>query len=159
MKTQTISTAVNEQIFLKRNSLLGVFAGLMFISSPIYKLLEPIITEHDWLNLVLALLSLILGMLIFFTFFSTIKSMENVGRYTIWTGNFNDEYFNHINNKGYKYSFVTSCILLLDFSVFGRHLQNFLGGLFLSEFSDFMLGVIFLSYSLPILFLLRGEDE
>ncbi|UUO21835.1 hypothetical protein FGD67_00460 [Colwellia sp. M166] len=159
MNTQIISTAINEQIFLKRNSLLGIFVGLMFISSPLYKLLEPFITLYDWLYITLGLLSIVLGISIVFTLFKTIKSMGNMDRYTIWYSHFNDEYFNHINNKGFKYSFNTSCAFLVFFSVFGHHFQSFLVNLSFSDFAEFTLGLSFISYSLPILLLLRGEDE
>lgn len=159
MNTKIISTAINEQVFLKRNSLLGVFAGLMFISSPLYKLLEHFITRYDWLYITLALLGAILGISIIITFLKIIKSMENVDRYTIWYNNFNDEYFNHINNKGYKYSFNASCTFLVFISVFGHHFQDVLVNLSFSDFAEFTLGLSFISYSLPVLFLLRGEDE
>ena len=85
--------------------------------------------------------------------------MGNMDRYTIWYSHFNDEYFNHINNKGFKYSFNTSCAFLVFFSVFGHHFQSFLVNLSFSDFAEFTLGLSFISYSLPILLLLRGEDE
>jgi len=131
----------------------------MFTSSPLYKLLEPFIIRYDWLYITLILLSIILGVFIVFTFFKIMNSIESLDRYTVWYNCFNDEYFNYINHKGYKYSFNTSCFFLMFFSIFGHHFQSFLVTLSLSDFAEFTLGLSFISYSLPVLFLLRGEDE
>ena len=146
-----MSIPINEQIYLKRNALVCIVLGALFIADSIYNHFNSSM-ELEYLTFTLFITSIIF---IFLFLLSLIK----IGKSVFLLGNFEDEYLNHIHNTGYKYAFSLISIFLVVVAVTSNIFPKLTENLLVREFSKFSAGLMFISYSLPILYLLRGDDE
>jgi len=151
MNEGNISTPINEQLFLKRNALVCIVLGIFFLTDFIYNYFNSSI-EIEFLNFILFIVSI--GFIVMF-----LMSANKIGKNVFLFGNFKDEYLNHIHNTGYKYSFSFISLFLVVLTITSSLFPKLFSTLPVHEFSKLSAGLMFISYSLPILFLLRGEDE
>lgn len=146
-----MSTPINEQIYLKRNALVCIVLGVLFVADSICNHFK-LSVELEYFTFILLVASIIF-------IFLFILSLIKVGKSIFLFGNFEDEYFSHIHNTGYKYAFSLISIFLVVVAVTSNIFPWLTEGLLVREFSKFCAGLMFIGYSLPILYLLRGDDE
>lgn len=154
MTRQVNVKPIDEQNYLKDNTLIKLLFGGLFTFDVIFTFFEL----ATWASLLLgtAFFAIIIG--IFFYGFKvfTNKVKKETSNYDI----FQDEYLNHINMKGYKYAFnfaFMSLNVILAVTVFSGDL---LAVFSTKDFCQLALGLICISYSLPVLYMLKDtEDE
>ena len=159
MTNKTESTTISEHHFLKGNALLSLAIGLMFIAEMIEILFEPFINEHAWLDVSLTVFAFIVAIIVLIQIVKTLSVAGGLSKSTFWFGDFNDEYFNHLNLKGYKWAFNILCFILLFLYIFDDLTIIYFDSVTITDFAKFMIGFLFISYSLPVLYLLHKEDS
>lgn len=146
-----MSTPINEQTYLKRNALACVVLGALYIADAIYNHLTSSV-GLKYLTFGLFVASIIFIALV-------LQSLSKVSKRVFLFSNFEDEYLNHIHNTGYKYAFSLIATFLVLVSITTNIFPHLSEWLLVREFSKFSAGLMFISYSLPILYLLRADDE
>ncbi len=146
-----MSSPVNEQVYLKRNALVCFVLGILFIADALYNNFTSSVGLKylTFMFFIAALIFIVMFLL------SLIKMTKSAWLF----GNFEDEYLNHIHNTGYKYAFSFMSFFLVVVSVTVNLFPYLIEGMLVREFSKFSAGLMFMSYSLPIIYLLRGDDE
>jgi hypothetical protein len=163
MTKQVNVKPMDEQSYLMRNALLSVILGTSFVGESIYSHFEQYLQSHSLINAGVSIIGggIFIGMIVMLI--KTLNSANKVLKKTFYYGNFEDEYLNYINAKGYKYA----CNFILFFCFVIYILSDFNGTvaseLMLStstrEFCQLTVGLIFISYALPVLYLLKGADD
>jgi hypothetical protein len=151
----TTSTPKNEETLLYRNALLGLFAGGMFSFKALEAFLEPLQEIHLWLYIVLAIVYITTTVMAVIMLIKTVLSANQLSKNLFRFGQFEDEYFIHIDKKGYQHSFNVLLIYVGIFSIFGEHFESIV----LKNFCEFGLALTFLTYSFTVMFLLKAKDE
>jgi hypothetical protein len=154
---------MDEQNYLQKHALLCLFFGVLSSFNFIYILFSEQIRSVPFLHESL----LFIGVLGFITMvvitFKTAIATKKVKNSTYYYGNFQDEYLNHVNAKGYKYVFNFMCFYLITLWLVTFSMQISANELLLSiSFSQFIMvtfGLMFISYSVPVLYLLKGADD
>ncbi len=158
MNNQLVATPINEQIFLKKNALLSILVGLIFLLEPVWLILTPLISEHSQLEIISSIIRLTLVLTMLIVFVKTSASVRKAGKNAFWYSNFNDEYLNYVNNKAFKYSFYITAGFIGFYAYLGKHFITLFNDMPVSDFALFILGLSFIGYGLPIIVNLRGED-
>ena len=155
MTTTTASIAINEEEYLYRNGLIGIFAGFMFLINSLNFVLQPLLEVYGWLYFLFGTLNLAIVIILIKTLVKLSISGRFISKEAFWFGLFEDEYFNHINNQGYKYTFHIILTYLVLFSFIGDHFKS----ITLEGFCEFGLALSFLTYGATVMFLLKAKDE
>jgi hypothetical protein len=160
MTIQVNVQPIDEQNFLKRNALLCLLLGLFFSSDLIYTVFQQQISAVPLLKYSLMLFGFFIFIAMLVMLVRTMDSANKITKETFYYGNFQDEYLNYINAKGYKYAFNFALFYLLSTyyitSVWGNDLASIIN---ISELSKFSAGIVFISYALPVLYMLNGTDD
>jgi hypothetical protein len=165
MQTQTELTPAIEQRYLTFIAMLSTIFGLFLISDSIYTLIESISPGSTWLKIIVGAFVLILFITMGISLFKTLKFQGEVSRKTLWYGKFIDEYISYVNMKGYQYSWNIMSILmpilliLASLNERGEYLPEFLNSIPILEFIKLNLAILMLTYGLPILYMLRKEQD
>jgi hypothetical protein len=151
------STPINEEILLKQTGLLGFFTGSIILLPVISDILkstslggESLITAK-----VLIFLALFVGLIV--SLVKQIKAGKKVDSKNYWFSNFEDELFNHINEKAYKYSWTMSLTTLIVFALYGSSITNETASV--NQVCQAIIGVMLFSFGLTILIKLRGNND
>jgi hypothetical protein len=163
MSAQMNVKPIDEQNYLQKHASLCLFFGVLSSFNFIYILFSEQIRSVPFLHESL----LFIGALGFITMmvitFKTAIATKKVKKNTYYYGNFQDEYLNHVNAKGYKYVFNFMCFYLITIwlitSVTSTLENDVLSFISISNFSMFTMGLVFLSYALPVLYMLKGVDD
>jgi hypothetical protein len=154
---------IDEQNYLKHNALLCLVLGVLFSFSFFYIIFEQGISSMPILENSLLFIGAVISISMMVICIKTIKSANKVKNDTFYYGNFKDEYLNHINLKGYKYVFNFVCFYFFTiFICMGPTISEAIDFLPLISIRDFCLltmGLIFISYALPVLYMLNGTDD
>jgi hypothetical protein len=155
---------IDEQNFLKRNALGSLFAGFYFFGGFFYSIMQPYIENNGVSLWPFALVAIAIIIVLFTSLIKTLSSGRKVSNDTLYCGNFQDEYLNYINAKGYKYAAnFTGLSLFFVYVLITPFEETFLGTAVLSitirEFLDLTIGVLIFSYALPVLYMLKGADD
>jgi len=154
MTTQVNVKPIHEQNYLKDNALIKLLFGGVFTIDGIVTFFEL----ATWASLVLAYaaFAMLIGALFYVFKVFTNKVRKETSKYD----NFQDEYLNHINMKGYKYAFNSAFMslnVILAVTVFSGDLLAVFSP---KDFCQLVLGLVCISYSLPVLYMLKDtEDE
>ena len=105
MNTQTVSSATNEQVFLQRNALLSFVLGVIFTAELFEELFASAIANNYWLDMSLTGMAIVTFMTVIVLLVKTVKSVGGISKSAFWYGEFQDEYVNFLNLKGYKWAF------------------------------------------------------
>jgi len=163
MTAQVNVLPIDEQNYLKRNALLCLVLGVLFSFSFFYILFEQDISSMPILENSLLFVGAVIFISMMVICFKTINSANRVKKDTFYCGNFQDEYLNHVNLKGYKYVFNFVCFYFITiFICTGPTISEAIDFLPLISIRDFCLltmGLIFISYALPVLYMLKGGDD
>ncbi|MCJ8292995.1 MAG: hypothetical protein MJK15_01190 [Colwellia sp.] len=163
MTTQVNVKPIDEQNHLKRNALLYLVLGIIFSFSFLYNFFEQTISAEPTLERTLLFAGFVLFIVMIFVCFKVMKSANNIKKETFYCGNFQDEYLNYVNMKGYKYSFNFACFYLITIYIVTELYRNstsdFTAVIDISNFCVVTMGLIFISYSIPVLYLLKGADD
>jgi len=155
MNITHLTTPQIEHLYLRKNAFSMVFIGLFFLTQLIYDLVSTAQPSTDLkIGFGLASVFSLIGLLV--NWFTVSKLARKV-RKAYWYGNFDDEYFNFLNHKAYKYGFNSTGLAAFIF-YFGSELvpESLLT---MDNSFRVLLSIIFLSYGAPLLFWLRGNDE
>jgi hypothetical protein len=159
MAVLNTSIRTTDEIYLQRNSLFWLLAGIMFVSEALYIVLNPFILASPWLQFGLSVLYFPLIVITVKHTINVIKLMSKIPEYNIWDGYFEDQHFEYINNQGIKYSLA---ILVMFLSVnlwIGIYLPDFFANKFphvsLNELSTLAIGLVMLGYGLTVACLLK----
>ncbi|NRA62383.1 MAG: hypothetical protein HRU25_16080 [Psychrobium sp.] len=165
MISETKSSSGNEEIYLYRMAQTYVFAGIFFISRAVEKYIEANYQQPSWLAdfWIVFVIICVVGMIIPLSKALRVEGQCN-GRDFMF-GKFNDEYMNHIHLQSFKVSGNLMIIFLIfSFTIFNSN-ANFespisaIAAVSVGQFSFLSLGLLLLSFSIPILYMLRGDDE
>lgn len=155
MTTNTTSITVNEEDYLYRNGLIGIFAGIMFLINSLDLVLQPLFETHGWLYVLFGILNVAIVIMLIRTLIKISTCGRIISKQAFWFGQFEDEYFNHINSQGYKYTFHIILTYLVLFAIIGEYFES----ITLNSFCEFGLALSFLTYGVTILYLLVGKNE
>ncbi len=153
-----ISTPANEFFYLKSNALLSLALGLYFLSGMIRVWLSSLIETNQFFAVSFMFFSILILFIILCYWVLALVAAKQLPKSTYLFGTFKDEYFNHINDKGYKWAFNLS-ILLLSLLIVFDSFSSLFNEVSIADFSKFIMGFSLIGYALPVLFLLRGETE
>ncbi|TQV71024.1 hypothetical protein FLL45_22110 [Aliikangiella marina] len=148
-----------EQDYLLSSAVLSLSIGFILTLNFWSWLLADVSTNSTITTIVqFAVFALFIVTLVYLS--RTSRGAFTFNRRAFWLGQFSDEFLNHINRKGYQYAFNVTCfvLILLMLSDFGGFAEA-MAGVSASTLAKSILGVMFISYALPVLFLLRAEDE
>jgi hypothetical protein len=93
------------------------------------------------------------------------KFQGKSNRKTLWYGKFTDEYISYISMKGYQYSWNVMSILLPILVILaslndrGEYLPELFNSISFIEFIKLNFAILTLSYGLPILYIMRKEQD
>ena len=148
MSRRTPNPTIAEEAYLKHNATLLLFLGHYFgggaFNSPLYSTVK----EIPILLFSVTVLMIIIFLGIFISLFKTMSTTFKLSSTLFWTGTFKDEFCAHTNNIGLKWSFNIVLYPLLICYFFG--LPSTLNT---EQMAGFLIGVIALSYSIPVLYL------
>jgi len=163
MTTQLDVKPMDEQSYLMRNALLGVILGAWFLGESLHGYFEQYLQSHSMISLAVSILGGVIFISMMVILIKVMKSANKVQKKTFYYGNFEDEYLNYVNAKGYKYAF--NFILIFFFVVYflsgldGTVASEVALSISIREFCQLTVGLIFISYALPVLYLLKGADD
>jgi len=155
MNITNLTTPQIEHLYLRKNAFVMVFIGLFFLTQLIYDLVSTAQSSTD-LKIGFGLVSVfsLIGILVYSI---TVSKLARKVRKAYWYGNFDDEYFNFLNHKAYKYGFNSTGLVAFIF-YFGPELVP--ESLLTTDNSlRVVISIMFLSYGLPLLFWLRENNE
>ncbi len=159
MSAQMNVQPADEQNYLKRNALLNLILGFFFIGGTSYHYISDFILSSSLFMALSGLLALstLIGMIVLLT--KTISSSKKIQKKMFYYGSFNDEYLNYVNGKGYKYvfNFITFYFLVVWLGT--GISESLLGALTIRQFCELTIGLVFISYAVPVLYLLKGADD
>ncbi|RHW76272.1 hypothetical protein [Colwellia sp. RSH04] len=151
---------VNEETFLKRNAFLSLILGIYFTYGWVYIAIEPNFIIYAWLKPLCVVIGAIVMTFLIGSFFKALKSMEGINKTTVFYGNFEDEYLNFVASQGVRYAFSFVWIYLMVIYLAYPYFEDFFSGISIQLFAKYSMGLIFISYALPVLYLLqRSNDE
>ena len=162
MTAQMNVQPIDEQNFLKRNALLCLILAGYFIFDIFYTQLGEVLIDYPLLKNSLLFIGAVLFISMVVILFKTCKSANRVAKNTSYFGNFHDEYLNFMNIKGYKYAFNFTSVyflivyILADFD--GTWISGITTVISIQDFCKLSMGFIFISYALPVLYMLKGAD-
>ncbi len=163
MTTQMNVQPMDEQNFLKRNALLCLILAGYFIFDIFYTQLDEALLDYSLLKNSLLFIGVVISIAMVVILVKTCKSANRITKDTSYYGNFQDEYLNFINIKGYKYAFNFTSVyflivyILTDFD--GTWISDITMEISIQEFCKLSMGFIFISYALPVLYMLKGADD
>ncbi|WP_199609779.1 hypothetical protein [Flocculibacter collagenilyticus] len=147
-----------ETNYLKNNALNMFFLSIFFIVSAAWPFIDrQAIPGAIYILMSLGLLAIIITALTFGL--KSIKGLSKEHKQAFWYGQFSDEYLNFVNLQGYKYAFniaISALLITWLTAILGFSLTFQINTLLMVHA---LLAIIFLSYSLRVLYLLRAEDE
>ena len=151
------STPIYEEILLKQTGLIGFFTGSIILMPVISAILEATLLSGQSLTTpkVLIFIALFIGLIV--SLVKQIKAGKKVDQKNYWFGNLEDEFFNHINHKAYKYSWTLSAFTLVVFSLYGSSITNEIASI--NQVCQAMLGVMLFTFGLTVLVKLRGNND
>jgi protein-S-isoprenylcysteine O-methyltransferase Ste14 len=155
MTTNTQSIVVNEEDCLYQNALLGLLLAALFTFQYLDMFIESLPEINTWLYVLFGIVYIAIWFMIIRTLIKVITSGKNISKDAYWFSVYEDEYFNYINNKGYKYAFNVLLAYLTIISIFGTDFAP----ISIESFCKFGLILGFLTYSSTVIFLLKGKDE
>ena len=158
METTTTSTPLIEQLFMKRNATLSIFIGFILIAEILDAMLTGLYGQYEWLESFASIAGVLIFLLMMITLVRLFRVSRNVSGSVFWFGNYQDEYLNHVNLKGYKYVFNIACFVLIAAFVLDDYSGAVATQYSIGELARVMAGVIFLSYGLPVWYLLRSDN-
>ncbi|GAB2991677.1 hypothetical protein [Psychrosphaera aestuarii] len=151
------STPINEEVLLKQTGLMSFFVGSIILMPVISGILEATLLSGHSLTTpnVLIFIALFIGLIV--SLVKQIKAGTKVDQKNYWFGNLEDEFFNHINHKAYKYSWTLSVSTLVVFSLYGSSITSEIVSI--NQVCQAVMGVMFFSFGLTILVKLRGNND
>jgi hypothetical protein len=153
---------IDEQNFLKRNALLSLSLGFFFSIDMMSILLTPTFKQYSWLELAATIVGTVLAITLVVMSFKTLFIARKISQDTFYCGNFQDEYLNHVNAKGYKYGFNFVALFLLSVYYISGFSHMWIDEVSLlintREFAKFTAGLVFISYAIPVLYMLNSDD-
>ncbi|MCP4988181.1 MAG: hypothetical protein GY928_19675 [Colwellia sp.] len=158
IKLPIISTPANENDLLKSSALLGLVLGVYFMLNVISSWFLPLKEDYQLFTNSLTFLIVVILIMVLVYWVLTLVAAKKLPQSTYLFGVYKDEYFNHINNKGYKWAFNLAIMLLFSL-VFIDSYSSIFNTVSIADFSMFIMGFIFVAHALPVLFLLRGEAQ
>jgi hypothetical protein len=165
MQNKTELTPAIEQHFLTLIAKLSTIFGLLFITDSIYTLIESVYPDFTWLKITVGTFGLILFIAMGVSLFKDLKFQGKLNRKILWYGKFTDEYISYASMKGYQYSWNVMSILLPILLILAglnervEYLPEFLSSIPILEFIKLNFAILMLSYGLPILYMLRKEQD
>jgi hypothetical protein len=159
MSNEIVSSADNEYLFLKNNALLGFSLGVWFTSDVIGQVLSSFIGNNRWVDVSLMGVGIVVTLLFVVQLVKTINTMGGLSKAAFWYNDFQDEYINYINLKGYKWAFNIGLGVLFVFHIFDDHTNVTFNSISISDFSLFIVGVVSIAYSLPVAYWLCKESD
>ncbi len=163
MSVQMNVKPIDEQNYLKNNALLGLFTGMLFSGDIISRFFYNNNESDGFFSSGLLIAGIIVAILMMYSLFQVAQYSCKIKKRTFYYGNFKDEYLNHINSIGYKYAFnIICCYLLFVFFSTEYPKSNEAQISYVMTVKDFCLltiGIVFLSYSTPVLYMLKGVDD
>lgn len=156
MKTVNETTPLSESLFLKRNAILSTAIGMSIISMIAAKYSKYAFNDMGGIAFSIGFM---VGLCIVFLIVMLIKTMKVIPKAKgAWMyGNYQDEYFNHINHRAYKYAFNLTASVVAIFYL--MELTITLPSWLVMQFSALVLISLFLTYGISILVWLRQENE
>ena len=157
MNITNLTTPQIEHLYLRKNAFVMVFIGLFFLTQLIYDLVSTAQPATDFkIGFGLASVFCLIGLLVNSI---TVSKLAHKVKKAYWYGNFDDEYFNFLNHKAYKYGFNSAGLVAFIF-YFGPSLvpENILT---MDNSFRLLISIMFFGYGVPLLFWLRadGKDE
>jgi hypothetical protein len=165
MHTETELTPAIEQHFLTLIAKLSAVFGLLFITDSIYTLVESLFPNSTWLKIIVGTFGLVLFIAMGVSLFKNLKFNGKININTSLCFKFSDEYISYVSMKGYQYSWNVMSILLPILVILaylndrGEYLPELFNSISFLEFVKLNLAVLLLSYGLPILYMLRKEQD
>jgi hypothetical protein len=155
MNITNLTTPQIEHLVLRKNAFTIVFTGLFFLTQLIYDLVSTAQSSTD-LKLGFSLVSVffLIGLLVNS---NTVSKLARKVKKAYWYGNFDDEYFNFLNHKAYKYGFNSAGIVALIIYSGPNIMPESL--LTTDNSLRVVISIMCLAYGAPLLFWLRGNDE
>ncbi len=156
---------IDEQNYLKNHALLCLSWATFIIFNFVYFIFAEQVSGESILDGSGVYLGfLIVGFITLMVMtFKTAIATTKVKKSTYYYGNFQDEYLNHVNAKGYKYVFNFMCFYLIALWLVTSGMEITANELFssisLSEFIMVTFGLMFISYAVPVLYMLKGGDD
>jgi hypothetical protein len=150
------STPHFEHLFLKRNGLLSIALSLICICMMAVVHSENTYNDTGWIAFAIGFctsLCLVFLLFVLIRIMSVIPKAKNAWMY----GNYQDEYFNHLNHRAYKYAFNISVVVaaILGFGELSLLIPTWL----IEHSASLIVITLFISYGVPILFWLREDNE
>ncbi|NQZ20593.1 MAG: hypothetical protein HRT53_00930 [Colwellia sp.] len=159
MGKEIVSSADNEHLYLKSNALFSFALGFVFTFDVIDQAFSSIIENNHWVDILLTGMGVIVLLVLVVQLVKTLHAMEGLSKAAFWYGDFQDEYVNFINLKGYKWAFTMAISVLLIFCIFDDLADVAFSSISISDFSEFIVGLIFIAYSLPVIYSLYKDSE
>ncbi len=157
MSTDTMAN--RELRFLKSSALLSAVLGTLFIvdSVPLmlfqYQELPNVLRSTVHVMQILFILGLV------YLLIKNISAINGVPSRTTWLSQFDDEFLNHTNMKGYQYAFNLAIAALFIGTLGGEIWVDYTDHIPIHVFSEFVLGIAMAGYSIPVLRALLGEKS
>jgi hypothetical protein len=146
------STVVKEEKDLYNNAITSLLVAAMFIFDYLDKFQEPLIKMYTLIYVLYGIAFIAIFILLIR---NLIKAATRMSKKNFWVDNYEDEYFNYINNKGYKYLCCTLLIYLTIFSIFGKNFES----IPIDSFCKFGAALGFFTYGLTVILLLKSKDD
>jgi|GEM_PF-2783170 len=155
-----IATPATEQKYLQSNAILSVALGIYFTAG-IWEWFLGDLAQGPVISGIVTFgaLAVLIVALVYLSKAS--NGALSFNKKAFWLGRYEDEFLSHINHKGYQYAFNITAALLLVAIFLDPWVALF--ELTVSytpqALAKFLIGALFLSYAIPVLCMLRGEDE
>jgi hypothetical protein len=157
---QTIkNTPQSEPLFLSRNGWLSISVVTLLMFKPLISFSEGIKLMGFSLSNLIDSFALINFIFLIVMLVKVFKSARLLSGSSYWFGYLEDEFLEHINNKGYKYGFIT-LIIFTSFITFGydAFLSDF-EGLTVSIIGSFCVSIGCFTYGITVLSYLKASDD
>ena len=152
-------TASNEFRFLNNSAMLSLVLGIFFLMQCAEEILIERADAATFMIIIfngMTLLFLVILCVMLYKIVSMDKKVTNEHK---WFGNYEDEFLNYTNLKGYKYAFNTTIAFLAIGMLAGGVWTEEAAQLELWLYCKIVAAMSFISYALPIIKDLHSESE
>ena len=145
-----------EHLFLKRNALFSISIAMIVVGLIASEYSKNVYNDSGWIAFSIGCgvgISLVFLFVALIRIIKIIPKAKNAWMY----GNYQDEYFNHLNHRAYKYAFNTT-VVVAAFLSFG-YASSIMPSWLADHDGALILMTLLLSFGIPILVWLRGDNE
>ncbi|MFY8299790.1 hypothetical protein AAEU28_13570 [Pseudoalteromonas sp. SS15] len=161
MEKVTVSNSERELQYITWHAYLALVMGLLFFSASLESFLD--FQASKSLTFVYGIAKFGLSVYFIYFMYKVITTMSSIKRRNFWTASFEDEYLNHLNLLGFKWSFHSVIFALSPFLF--SNISSFISESFPADsisaktLATLVIGVMFICYALPVLYGLNKSDE